>query len=782
MTNHQRNDGGRELMLPNGSANLPSRMVYIEPFETDTGQQEQNVGLLEYWQMLRARKWLILCCIILGAAAAAAYSYRQPPLYLARTTLELQEQNGASGILGLKDLGFDIASISEAYLQTQMRVLQSNALRQRVLERLRDSGGQPTTAQNSAGLPKSLMSEILDQRASANNTIPPRPAAPPTRARVALPPVRNEVKLLTPSHIIEIQSESPDAKFAATFANTMAREYIDSSLEARWGSVQRTSEWLNKQLQDLRVKLEQSETQLQNYTRSSGLIIANEQGQDNVEQEKLRQLQGEFSRAEADRVTKQSVYEVAMNAPPDSLPQVLDSGRLGGYQTKLAELRRELAELSAALTPQHYKVIRLQAQITEVETTLKRDRESIVARIKNEYDQAARREKMLEESYRRQLQSVSDSSTKSIYYGILKREVETNRRLYDELLQRVKEVGIGSALQASNIRVLDTAEIPQAPYKPNHPANVAAGLATGLFLGCLLALTLEHINRSLKSPGEASFYLKVPELGVIPSADAVQIQRLPRTDGNGLLPFKEGANGAWAPGGDSVELVTWQDRPSLLAESYRSTLASILTSRGPKERPRVILVSSVDRGEGKSTTVSNLGIALAEINQRVLLLDADLRKPHLHKIFNLPNAWGLSNLLRERISLKDSPIEALVKPTEIDGLFVLPSGPGTVSISNLLYSNRMADLLDRLKEEFDTVLIDTPPMLHLADARVLGRLAEGAILVIRAGRTTRDAAMAAKQRLVDDGIAVLGTVLNDWNPKDKNKYGYYRYSYTSDNS
>ena len=215
----------------------------------------------------------------------------------------------------------------------------------------------------------------------------------------------------------------------------------------------------------------------------------------------------------------------------------------------------------------------------------------------------------------------------------------------------------------------------------------------------------------------------------------------------------------------------------MLAEAYRNALTSILAANG-KGRPKVILITSAGHGEGKSSTVSNLGIALAEINQRVLLIDADLRKPRLHDIFNLPNTWGLSDLLREKSSLHDCPIEALARKSEVDGLYVLPSGPGTVSITNLLYSSRMSELVDRVRTDFDITIIDTPPMSYLSDARVLGQLADAAILVIRSARTTRDEARAAKQRLVDDGIRVLGTILNAWEPKGKSSYGYgYGYGY-----
>jgi polysaccharide biosynthesis transport protein len=286
-----------------------------------------------------------------------------------------------------------------------------------------------------------------------------------------------------------------------------------------------------------------------------------------------------------------------------------------------------------------------------------------------------------------------------------------------------------------------------------------------------IVVASEFVNRSVRAPGESPFHLRVPELGVIPSRAAVADQVLLPN----ILPSKAGVNGSKP----KLELVTWQDRPSLLAEDYRNALTSILAANA-KGRPRVILITSAGHGEGKSSTVSNLGIALAEINQRVLLIDADLRKPRLHDIFNLPNTWGLSDLLREKSSLLDCPIEALARKSEVDGLYVLPSGPGTVSITNLLYSTRMADLVERVRNDFDITIIDTPPMSYLSDARVLGQLADAAILVIRAGRTTRAEARTAKQRLVDDGIKVLGTILNGWEPKAKAKYGYgYGYGYTA---
>jgi len=307
------------------------------------------------------------------------------------------------------------------------------------------------------------------------------------------------------------------------------------------------------------------------------------------------------------------------------------------------------------------------------------------------------------------------------------------------------------------------------------------GLVSGLMLAIGFVLLRESTDRSIKAPGEAHFHLKLPELGVIPSS----------FDGRIPAPRKNGLRGTIAPlemngnlavgERDRVELVTWQDKASAVAESFRNTLASILFSQQYADRPHVILITSPGRGEGKSTTSSNLAIALAEINQRVLLIDADIRKSNLHKLFDVSNSWGLSDLLRERTPLQDCPLEALARKTVIEGLYVLPCGPGTLNISSLLYSGRMAELLQRARMLFDTIVIDTPPILYVSDSRILARLTDAAVLVIRAGVTTRDAAIAAKERFDNDGIPLLGVVLNDWDLKSKSPHGSAGYGYGYEN-
>ena len=747
---HSSSDSGKELMI---HQELPVRgggLVYLEPLQTFAAPAEETGGFSALWQLVRGRKAVIALLAAAGVAASLGFSMVEIPVYDASATLEFQSTRNGESMMGLTEA--DSGFTPESYLQTQVKVLQSLALRKRVLAKLKKAAeNRPYIVPDRFDKWRSLF------RVSAASAEPD--AAP-------LPKVEARIRILDNSRIVEIMGSSADPRMAADFADGLAAEYIDYNLEALWQTAQRTSDWLTRQLDGLRNKLEQSENQLQAYTRDSGLVFT---GTDqNIDDEQLRQIQKQLSDAQADRIAKESAYEVASTTPVEALPQVLDNGRLADYQSKLSDLRRTLAELSSVYTPAYYKVAQVQAQINELEGTLRRERGNVLSRIQSEYHAASRRERLLSGAYSSQLQKASEQSRKAIYYSILKREVDTNRQVYDQLLQKTKQIGIGSALQTNNVRIVDAAEIPKRPSKPDLLRNSIAGLASGLALALGFVFAGEFINRSLRAPGEAPVHLRVPELGVIPSRNSVSEQT--------LLPSVISVK----PTGvalqkQRLELVTWQDRPSLLAEAYRNALTSLLAANG-KGRPRVIMITSSAHGEGKSTTVSNLGIALAEINQRVLLIDADMRKPHLHDIFDLPNTWGLSDLLREKSSLNDCPVEALARKSHIEGLSVLPSGPGTVSITNLLYSSRMSELIDRARIEFDVVIIDTPPMSYLSDARVLGQLADGVILVIRAAKTTRDEARAAKERLVDDGIRVLGTILNGWDLKSKTRYGYTGYT------
>ncbi len=764
---------------PESSGNLPvpgkwaehtlSRNQYVEvptsPAPRGPDDEAQTPGLIEYWRILRRHRGTWIVFAFAGSLLAFLITLPQTPTYQARTSLE---------IVGLNEnfLNFKRASPVEetgstavaSDIQTQLKILQSDSLLERVVAKLNGSGD---------------FQADTPSRMSAWHKLLKLPEPPPEVAREeAFKNVAQSLKVRAAgqTRIVEITVDSPDPKLAAQFANTLANEYIEQNLEARWKTTQRTSDWLAGQLDDMKIKLERSEDALQAYARSSGLLFTDEKT--NVSEDKLRQVQQELSSAQGERIAKQSRYEIAQSSPPEALPDVLNDPGLRDMQSKLTELRRQVADLSTIYTPEHAKVKRLEAELSTLDQAFARGRAEILDRIKNEYEEAVRKEKLLSAAYNSQTHLVSGEGEKTIQYNILKREADSNRQLYESMLQQLKESTIASAMRASNIRVVDPASIPLRPYKPNAKQSAALGLLAGLLAGAAFIIMRERADRTIQQPGDVGLYLNVPELGIIPSG-AVEGGgfRTALAASRDLSLFGSAIKKA---SGDRVELVTWQHKPSIVAESFRSTLVSILFAGEQGPRPKVLVLTSAGPGEGKSTVASNLGIAIAEVGQRVLLMDADMRKPRQHDIFKMTNERGLSSILREKPSLNgDKSLGGLIRESEIPGLFVLTSGPTTSSATTLLYGLHMLELLKYVRNEFDTVLIDTPPMLQMPDARVLGRMADKVIMVIRAGHTTKDAGIAARQRLSEDGIEVLGTILNDWNPKSApdGYYGYYNKYY-----
>ena len=451
------------------------------------------------------------------------------------------------------------------------------------------------------------------------------------------------------------------------------------------------------------------------------------------------------------------------------------------YQTKLADLRRELADVSTSLTPSHPKVKRLEAQIEELQNAKSRESGNIVNRMRTDYESALHRERQLLADLANQSKVLSNQDQKLIRYKMLQREVDTYRTMYETTLQKSKEASVASALRPVSARIVDSARVPRLPSRPNLSLNLPLGLLVGFVAGVGLILFRERTDVSIRVPGSIPLYLNLRELGVIPSAKAdpdlvVTGRRMPKSLPASASLSSRTANAPGVQVLESVELATWNRKASLVAESFRATLTSILSSGQNGHVRQVILVTSPSPQEGKSTVITNLAIALAEINQRVLLIDADLRRPRLHTVLNQANTWGLSDLLREKTPFEDYPPEALGRKTHIPRLFFLPSGPGSANVSRLLHSARMPELLNRLRNDYDAVVIDTPPVLRVADARIVSPLVDAVILVFRAGQTTREAAAMAMNVFEADGVPVLGSVLNDWNPRTMG-HGYYPSDY-----
>lgn len=726
-----------------------NRSVDFGPHEHESEMASST--LLEYWRIVERRKGTVILVMFLFLMAAFLYTVPQKPIFQARTVIEVENVN--EDFLHMRDVNptAQAQSWDPVYdLQTQVAIIQSESLIERASKKL-ESGNQPL----------SVTPTRWQMWRKALNLAPPTTESSREQA-IGSAAGGLRVHVQPNTRLIEISCDSTSPQMAALFANTLTSEFIEQNLESRWQTTQHTGEWLARQMEDLKVKLEKSEDALQSYARANGLVFTQEK--DNVAEDNLKQLETELSKAEADRIAKQSRYELATNAAPDSLSEVMGDSTLQDITGRLIELRRQYAELAATYTPAHPKVKKLDAQIAPLQAAFDQERAHILASIKNDFEAAQRREKLLQAEYAASAQTVSEQADRVTHYNILKGEVDTNRQLYDSMLQRVKEAGIASALRASNIRVVDPARVPGGPYKPRIAVNCIVGTFTGLLFGVVLVVFLERADRTIQEPGDALFYLGVPELGIIPS-EAVEGSRR-----RALMARSPGDDGA----GENTRLMVMNRRSSAMAEAFRSTLTSVLFAGKNGDCPEVVVLSSSAPREGKSTISSNLGVALAEIHKRVLLIDADLRRPRMHHIFEVQNDAGLVDLLRKREPL-GGDLNGSIKSTAIANLSVMPSGQAGPSDPTLLHSNRIAELIALARKSYDIVLIDTPPMLTMADARVIARYSDGVILVTRANQTSRDSIKDAAHRFAEDGVRVIGTILNDWNPKKSGRYGYYKY-------
>ncbi len=515
--------------------------------------------------------------------------------------------------------------------------------------------------------------------------------------------------------------------------------------------------------------MQEAEEKVRDYSQASGNLFA---GQDTtLDDTKLTQLKGELARIQSERIAKQTRYELTLKNPPESLGEVLDDPALRGYQAKINALEQEKAALEIKYTPKHEKVRQLDAQLTEVRKDYQNEIVSVVSRIKNDYEASLSQERLLSKSFNSQSQRVGSESAKLAQYKALQREADTLHQVYQNLLMQQSEQGLSSSVPGKPIRIVEAAYPPDLPYKPQPMMNISFGALLGLVLAGGLAFLREKMDTSIKAPGIARQLFNTPELGVIPNlgqdANGVATWRS-YLHSKGLALNGEGENAASA-------MVTWQSGPSFITESFRGTLASILRNQASGKAQKIILVTSPGPAEGKTTVIQNLGIALAETGRRVLVVDADFRRPHLHRKFGLPNDWGLLDMLGEDTALGEYSMDRVALGTGFPELSLLPNGAGagTANVTRSLYSPRLREIFEFLTKRYDMILVDTPPILHVADTRIIAPLADALILVLRCGVTNRANATEAYQRIQEDGLALLGTVLTDYDLRGDRKRQYY---------
>ena len=713
------------------------------------------------------RYWLLLVVLlIVGAAAGFTSVVLSSPMYKSRLVLEVPSVNAF-----LRNAIGVTSEENDLNIQTQINILRGGTFLQRGADRLQADAVPlaPTGRDLFSRLRKRIRPATQDPIESS-------------RQGLAVAMATFNARPINRTRLIELTCESTSPDVAAQFLNAMAAEFVEDNTQTHMQSSQKTSEWISAQIEDTKSKLQESEQRLQEFVQASGNLFVGQETATLADTE-LNQAKMKLADVQAQRVAAQTRYELSQKTAPESLAEVQNDAAITNYRMKISALASERAALTTTYTPKHEKVQKVDAQIGQLERAIQQQQIAIVRKIHDDYESLLKTEKHQADYYRQKSQLVGAEAGKAAQYSSLKREVETLRQSYQSLLGEANQAGVGNSTPLNQIRVVEPSSPPAEPYRPRPALNILFGTLLGLAGTAGIVFLRERMDRSVRAPGSMRSFLNAPELGVIPhlSFDASSGTKLLPVSQNGL----ENGNTISLTGGTDdkpkdAAVALWQSAPSFMAESFRETLASILRSHGHAKTQRTILITSPGPGEGKTTVVQNLGIALAETGRKILLVDADFRRPHLHKAFHLPNDRSLIDLIYEDKPLTEYTAEHWGMTTGVTGLSVLPNRATDSNVARALYSPRLRAIFQRLREMYDMVLVDAPPVLHLADARIVAPLTDAAILVLRSGVTARKSALEAYHRMQEDGLFLLGTVLTGWEASNSYLKRHYYYDYVDD--
>jgi polysaccharide biosynthesis transport protein len=744
-------------------------------------EPESNSHPFDSWTILTNRRWIILATLVAVVAFTAIDTWNQTPIY--RANLKLQIDTEQANILPFKDYATsDFGYIpTEEYLKTQFEALSSRTLATRVINSLkldkdpRFSGPRaPTSPIAKAmawGQQKVFAFHPVQREARASVAAAPAdeqrfsPHAAAFVSNVTVTPVKD-------SRVVTVSYDSPDPALAAEVLNALASEYIQMNFETKYDATITASKFLAKQLVDLKAQVEKSEAEMVKFAQEHNIYTLGEK--ENVIMQTLADLNAALTQAKAERIEKETTWRIVHSG---QFPDSLRGDDIRKLEANVGQLQQQHARLRAFYKPGWPELKQTAGELTEAERQLAAAKAAALGNVETAYSAAQQREKLLAEALEAQKSRANELNKDSIQYSILKREVDSSKQIYDGMLQRMKEAGISAGLKSNNIHVVDPAEAPQGPYLPNTTANLIKALAGGLVLGIGLGFFVEQVSayrdRSLKTPDDVDRFIRLPFLGLIPAVNTNL-----RAHGWRLLSRAKPAPGSDPGGvaiGEPVALVTQNSPKSIISEAYRDLRTSVLLSSSADRGPKVILVTSSVKGEGKTTTSVNLAITLAQADVKVLLMDCDMRNPSIHRILHVPNTNGISSYLAgtstDSIPLTDIQI------SKIPNMFVYTAGRTPPNPSELIGSVRMKECLVALASYFDYIVVDSPPVLAVTDARILATMVDGVLLVIKGGATTKEAVGRSKRLLRDVNSRILGTLLNNVNFRARGSYYYSKYYY-----
>jgi polysaccharide biosynthesis transport protein len=724
-------------------------------FYPELTSQESALG--EYIRVLIKRKWTVLGCLFAIFSVVAIASLKMTPVYEASGSIEINKPD--SDLVNFNNSPtFNLDYYDPSELETEVMILQSDLLALQVIKQLgldrhAEFGGKAAT----------LPSPSLEL---TSDPLQPDPA----RTSALVSSFRSNLKVtLSPNtHIIKVSFRSPDKDLTAMVVNTLMNTYAENNFKSRFDSTMQASDWLSKQLVDLQMKVETSQEKLVRYQKEHEMLGIDEK--QNITTEKLDELNKELTAAESERMEKESIYRLAQAGDPDSIASASNAlspasmaGQTGSslletLRAKAADVKIQVAELSTQFGPAYPKVAQLSNQLKEINSQILSETRKVADKIRGEYLAALQRENMLRDALEEQKQEANKLNESSIQYSILKRDLDSYRQLYEGLMEKMKEAGVSAGLKSNNFRIVDVARAPTAPVEPNVPRNLGFGLMLGLTSGVGLAFLLEGLDNTVRTTEQAQMISGLAPLGMIPL---------------GSRAAREGAKAkrlVIATSKEAVELITQVRPQSQMAESYRALRTSLLLSNLGSP-PKVIMITSALPQEGKTTTSINCAVVLAQKGVRVLLIDADLRRPSIHKTLGMGPQSGLSNVLTGSATLE----QVITRSSVLPNLSILPAGTPPPNPAELLASSNMRDVLDEVRGQYDHIVVDTPPALSVTDAVVLSPRADSIVLVIRSGHTTKQALRRSRDIFMQVNAKVSGVLLNAVDLSSPDYYYYYEY-------
>ncbi|KAA3623393.1 MAG: hypothetical protein DWQ08_11655 [Proteobacteria bacterium] len=720
---------------------------------------DDEIDLREIWRIVSKYRWTIIMFTVLVVITVGIANAMMRPVFKATTSIEIAPD---SSIVKLENVDQEQQASYREIAQTQENIIRSESVAVAVMDKL-DLWNDPELSgeitqrgvMNGLNRLKALITgkdglfaqwqaEAEGETASSTQAlseeeIQRREALERFHERLIVEPVRN-------SYLFRISFESFGRNVAANVANAVVEEYQRLSGKRRLESTAGARVFLEEQIAEVQARLETSEKELTAFARKNQIVDLEDRN--NILDVRLTELNNQLTAVQGERIQAQTLYRQAQAGDIESMPAVLDRSLIDELKNEYVTLEAEYFRLSQIFKDTYPKVKQIKAQMQQVKDALDAETNKVVRSLRLEYNQLADKERLIKAALEEQKAELLNLKDRAVQYNILKREWETNRELYSGLLEKMKEVGVAAGIERSNVSVVDHAAVPVQPDSPRKSRNVALAGVIGLFGGFGIAFLLAYLDNTFRLTEEMERALHVPSLGIIPKI------------GDRKLPDR-----------NTLGMLAATDRTHELSEAVRTVRTSLRFSTAGGA-PKRLLVTSATAGEGKSTFAANLAITMAQNSQHVLLVNADLRRPVLHDILQVPSEPGLSDYL--------VGAERQVRyRTAVEGLEVIPCGVLPPHPTELVGSAQMDHLLSEMAEEFDHIIVEAPPILGLADSLVLSAHVDGVVLMVASGVTSKDAVRDAVKRLRGVHAPLLGTVLNMVDTRS-HEYGYYNRYYYND--